>query len=126
MRIQAKKISATPKPFELCAQGLCFKGEIFAKEKGLFCIDASLKGQIELICDRSGEEFLQEIDEKLVLYIADGFWDIQSQRFDALDVIECFDGFVDLDSILQSEIESIKLDYHNKGDHYDSAKETSK
>lgn len=116
MRIQARKISSAPKAFELHSQGLCFKGEIFAKDRGLFCIDAHLAGEIALICDRSGEEFLQSIDEKLVLYIADGLWDTQSQRFEAFDVIECFDGFIDLDSILQSEIESIKLDYHSKGD----------
>lgn len=134
MQIQTRKITSTPKAFEVCADGLCLAGEIYAKERGLFCIDARLQGELELICDRSGEPFMQAIDEMLVLYISDGFWDTQSQRsgafdtgaLDALDVIECFDGLIDLDSILQSEIESIKLDYHYKGEYHGSPKETSK
>lgn len=133
MQIQTRKISSAPKAFEVCMQGLCLKGELYAKNRGLFCLEAKLVGEIELVCDRSGETFIQAIDEALVLYISDGFWDTQSQRtgacettaLDALDVIECFDGLIDLDSILQSEIESIKLDYHYKGEHHGSAKETS-
>lgn len=125
MQIQTRKISAAPKAFEVCAHGLRLKGELYAKERGLFCLEAKLEGEIKLICDRSGEAFMQAIDEALVLYISDGFWDTQSQRFEAFDVIECFDGFIDLDSILQSEIESIKLDYHYKGEYHGSAKETS-
>ena len=89
-------------------------GEISAKSGNLFYLQARLAGDLKLVCDRSGEEFLQKIDEELVLYISDGMWDIQSQNFETFDVIEFFDGFIDLDYILESEIESIQSDYHIK------------
>lgn len=48
------------------------------------------------------------------MHISDGLWDTQSQSldFDNLDIIESFNGFIDLSEILRSEVESIKLDYH--------------
>lgn len=48
------------------------------------------------------------------MHISDGLWDTQSQSldFDNLDVIESFNGFIDLSEILRSEVESIRLDYH--------------
>ncbi len=114
MRIEARKIFRTPKVFEVSSEGLCLSGHIIHKQGGLFCLEGRLVGEILLICDRSGEEFLHKVDEDLVLYISDGFWDTQSQRFESLDIIEFFDGFIDLDYILRSEIESIRLGYHTK------------
>ncbi len=116
MRIQARKISSTPKSFSLQKDGISLNGYIKEVQKGLFILQGKLSGKISLICDISGEEYDKELDEDLVLHISDGLWDMQSQSLDTFDVIEFFDGFIDLDFILQSEIESIKLDYHHKGE----------
>ncbi len=119
MRIQARKIYSTPKSFSLEKDGVRLRGELKeAKQskKGLFILQGRLEGKIKLVCDISGEEYEKELDEELVLYISDGLWDTQSQSLDTFDVIEFFDGFIDLDFILQSEIQSIKLDYHHKGE----------
>ncbi|PAF43755.1 hypothetical protein [Helicobacter sp. 11S03491-1] len=116
MKIEMRKITQVPKSFCMENQGLRLEGEIYRKSSNLFLMDAYLKGSLELICDRSGDAFIKNFDESLVLYISDGIWNIQNQRLkpDDFDVIEFFDGFIDMGYILESEIESIKADYHTK------------
>lgn len=116
MKIEFKKITATPKSFSLESEGVVFCGEVSRISARLFEIKARLGGEITLICDLSGEEYQQPLDESLVLYISNGVWDTQSQSdlMTEFDVIEFFDGFIDFEYILQSEINSIKMDYHIK------------
>lgn len=116
MKIEFKKITATPKSFLLESEGVVFSGEVKRISSKLFEINAHLGGEITLVCDLSGEEYQEALDEPLVLYISNGVWDMQSQSdlMADFDVIEFFDGFIDFEYILQSEINSIKMDYHIK------------
>lgn len=116
MKIEFKKIAATPKSFSLESEGVVFSGEVSRISSKLFEIKAHLGGEITLVCDLSGEEYQKALDESLVLYISNGVWDTQSQSdlMTDFDVIEFFDGFIDFEYILQSEINSIKMDYHIK------------
>lgn len=116
MKIEFKKITATPKSFSLESEGVVFSGEVSRISSKLFEIKAHLGGEIALVCDLSGEEYQKALDESLVLYISNGVWDTQSQSdlMTDFDVIEFFDGFIDFEYILQSEINSIKMDYHIK------------
>ncbi len=116
MKIEFKKISATPKSFSIESEGVVFSGEVSRIYSKLFEIKAHLGGEITLVCDLSGEEYQKALDESLVLYISNGVWDTQSQSdlMTDFDVIEFFDGFIDFEYILQSEINSIKMDYHIK------------
>lgn len=111
-----RKITQTPKHFAVMVDELELEGEISRVNSKLFYLKASLKGEMILSCDMSGEDFSKEFNEPLVLYISDGFWDMQSQKSDLDDfnVVEFFEGFIDLEHILKSEIESIKSDYHTK------------
>lgn len=116
MKIAIKKISTEPKDIALERDGIIMEGKLYRLDSTLLKLESSLRGQIELICDRSGEAYMQALDMPLVLYISDGLWDMQSQskKLDSFEVIEFFDGFVDLGYILESEITSIKSDYHIK------------
>ena len=116
MKIEMRKITQVPKPFLLECNGLVLQGEIYREKQNIFRMEALLNGRLELICDHSGDIFLKDIHEPLVLRISDGVCNMQSQNFrlDDMDVIEFFDGFVDIEYILKSEIESIKSDYHIK------------
>lgn len=116
MKIQMRKITQTPKHFNIIAEKIALEGEVSRINSKIFSVKARLKGEMMLSCDMSGECFCKEFDEPLVLYISDGLWDVQSQKpkLDNFDVIEFFDGFIDLKRILESEIESIKSDYHIK------------
>lgn len=116
MKISMRKISSAPKDIALNIDGVNLEGRIYRLDSQLLRLESRIYGELELICDNSGEEYLHKLDEPLVLYISDGIWDTQSQnkKLESFEVIEFFDGFVDLHYILESEIESIRSDYHTK------------
>lgn len=126
MKIAFKKLAkSTPKEFECLQNGadgklenaLKLSGSLVRLDSQIVKLEGTLRGDLELICARSGESFIKTFNEPLVLYISDGLWDTQSQSvLDSFDVIEFFDGFIDVDFILYSEIESTKSDYHIKGE----------
>ncbi|RDU73373.1 hypothetical protein CQA66_01525 [Helicobacter aurati] len=91
-------------------------GNIERVSPKLVKFQGKLYAKLELICVKSGEPFYKVIEQDLTLYFSDGIWNIQSQTLaiESLDVIEFFDGFIDFDFVLKSEIESIRLDYNVK------------
>ncbi|CAE10993.1 conserved hypothetical protein [Wolinella succinogenes] len=115
MRIDFKKITREPKKFSLSAFGCDMEGSIQKIEVNLFQVDAKLRGEIELICDRSGEEYTQKLDEELNLKVSDGLYTPGSEEED-FDVMEFFGGQLDMEELLASELESIRLSYHVKED----------
>lgn len=123
MKIEFRKIAFEPKNFALNLKDsdfdIAIKGTILRTSDDLIKIDSHLSGEIQLICDRSGEEFMKDLDLHLVLFAKNGKWskkkhESYSESDENLAVIEIFDNFVDLDAIFLGEIESIKLDYHTK------------
>lgn len=119
-----RKVSSSPKDIalsidnegETITEYITLKGQIKRIDSQILQLSGSISGQLELVCDNSGEMYAETINYPLVLYISDGIWDSQSQskRLDSFDVIEFFDGFIDLHYILESEITSIRSDYHTK------------
>lgn len=115
MKISFQKITNQPKNFSLQKEGILFEGNVIRVNQSLYKITSTISGEIALVCDRSGEDFLKCIQEDLTLLISNGIWDKQSQdRGNELDIIEFFDGFIDFEYILQSEISSIQMQYHIK------------
>lgn len=127
VRIEFRKITEKPKQIHLIYDDkqseimleneyIELQGEIMRQDSRLVVFRGSIKGNLELICSLSGNEFDAKIDESLVLYFSDGIWESQSQSkaINSLDVIEFFDGFIDFDFVLTSELESIRLDYNIK------------
>ena len=119
-----RKISSSPKDIALSIDNegktiteyITLKGQIKRIDSQILQLNGNISGQLELVCDNSGEMYAETINYPLVLYISDGIWDSQSQskRLDSFDVIEFFDGFIDLHYILESEITSIRSVYHTK------------
>lgn len=117
MKIEFKKISSIPKSFLVSIGDMHLQGEIRRIGERLFRLEAVLKGVIPLVCDRSGEEYHQSIEENLALFVSNGIWNKQSQNDgDVFDIVEFFEGFIDFEYILQSEINSIQTQYHVKGE----------
>lgn len=115
MRVAFAKITNQAKSFVFERENLKLECQIFRKSSKICVLQGSLSGTLSLVCSRSGEDFCKAIKEDLVLYISDGLWDMQSQsELDSFDVIEFFDGFIDIEKIFQTEVELIKLDYHFK------------
>ena len=100
-------------PFSLINDKVTFSGDLSVERNSPYVkLHGSLKGEILLVCDLSGEEFLKPLDEALDFYLSDGYVSLDSEHFD--DVIECKNGMIDLQEILQSELEMIRCDYHTK------------
>lgn len=119
MKIEVRKFSSEPKNFSLKLKENDFdirvNGSICRLSNGLLKIDSKIVGNINLICDRSGEEFVEELNRDIILFAKDGIWNNNHEDSD-FDVIEFFDSFIDLTSVFLGEVESIKLEYHIKGE----------
>ena len=109
MKIALIKVKSLEIPFEVKADSLSMSGFLKPKSKSLIQLDATIDGKLELSCDRCGEAFDEALHETLTLLVSDGAYEDINNDF---DIVECFDGFVNVDEILASEINLYKSDYH--------------
>jgi len=105
-----RKVTKRPLDFEVKSDEITFKGYLEYHEGKLILLKAKLKGSLEKPCDICAEEFRLEVDEDIEFFISDGLYEDDSSTL--LDVVESFDGNVDIDELLNSEIELIRSDYH--------------
>ena len=66
------------------------------------------------LCDRCSENFKLLVNERVEVFASDGLYE-DKEGEELLNVIEFFDGSIDIEAILQSEIEAFKSDYHYCG-----------
>jgi uncharacterized metal-binding protein YceD (DUF177 family) len=108
MRIAFGKVNQTKKPFELTIDTISLKGSLVKRGYHRVLLDANLNGVIDLVCDRCGDEFKDNVNSSLNLTLSDEIIETQ----DDLDIIEFLDGVIDIEFIIQSEIASIQNSYH--------------
>ncbi len=108
MKIVFDKISSTAKPIELSSDGVLLEGTLKKSGYHQVTLDAQMSGSIELSCDRCGDTYNYNIDNKLQLKLSD----LVSEDKDDLDIIEFLDGEIDILYILQSEINTFKSTYN--------------
>jgi uncharacterized metal-binding protein YceD (DUF177 family) len=108
VKIVFDKIGSTAKPFELDLEGVKLEGTLKKSGSHQVTLDAQMSGCIELDCDRCGDTYNYDIDNKLQLRLSDHV----SEDKDDLDIIEFLDGEIDLSYILQSEINTFKNAYN--------------
>ena len=82
-------------PFALNLDGLNFNGELKRVNQNLVSCKGKIVGEMAHNCDRCGEDINLKLDEE--------------ENLD--DVVEFFDGFLNLEEVLTSEIEAFKSDY---------------
>lgn len=109
MKIAFAKIANNQIPFEIKKEDLKFSGNLKRISQNLIECKAGIKGYLAHNCDRCGEDIKLNLDENLKLIISDGIYKGSEENLD--DVVEFFDGFVDLDEVFISEIEAYKSDY---------------
>jgi len=91
---------------------LVLKG-ILDRKRELFSFQGSFQGEVKLVCDSCLEEYQEKVlDNECQLWFSDGEFIYPEHTEDKKDVIEFFDGFINFDEVIRSEVESIKLDYH--------------
>ena len=108
MKIVFDKIGSTAKPIELSSEGVKLEGTLKKSGYHQVTLDAHMSGSIELDCDRCGDTYNYDVDNKLQLRLSD----IVSENKDDLDIIEFLDGEIDISYILQSEINTFKNAYN--------------
>ena len=108
MKILFDKVGSSPKPIALKSQGVCLEGTLEKSGYHRVALNASLQGQVDLICDRCGKDYRQDIDQKLTLSLSDQV--IEDK--DDLDIIEFLDGVIDVTYIIESEINAIEGSFH--------------
>lgn len=106
MQIEFRKIAYTKSDFKITDDLLVCNGTFFKESGRIIRVDLTISGKTTIDCDICGDAFDLEIDEKQELKVSDGISE------EDLDIIECQNHMVDFDEIVQSEISSIKADYH--------------
>ncbi|MDD3344105.1 MAG: DNA-binding protein [Sulfurospirillaceae bacterium] len=114
MTIEFKKIPHSGIDFEVSHDGVMLKGNAIKSDKTMVTCKGRLLGNIEHACDRCAEVFTLLVDEDVEVLANDGLYEDQEGE-ELLNVIEFFDGSINFDTILQSELEALKSDYHYCG-----------
>jgi len=109
MKIEFKKVGFNKKEITISDENLLLEGDLSRDDSRLVDFDARLSGKVKVECIRCGEEFEVEVDEKLDLKLCDGVYRGSEKE---VDVIEFYEGVIDMDELLRSEKTSITLDYH--------------
>ena len=109
MKIVFKKIPQSGVDFKTSFETVRFYGTLEKKSKNLVRCSGKLEGTLTCQCDRCADEISLDIDEKIDILLSDGLYEASKEL---VEVIEFFDESVDLDIVLQSEVETLKSDYH--------------
>jgi len=109
MKIVFDKIGQSVKPFDLTVNNVRLEGTLAKSGYHQLRLEGRLEGQVELACDRCGNEYYYNMKSPLHLTLSDEVIETK----DDLDIIEFIDGVIDLEFIVQSEIASVQNSYHN-------------
>ena len=96
-------------PFELSSDGVKFSGVLKKISPNLVSCKGEIKGELAHNCDRCGDDINLKLNEDVNLILSDGIYKDKEENLD--DAVEFFDGFVNLEEVLTSEIEAFKSDY---------------
>lgn len=108
MKLEFKKILNVPKSFSFEKENVSFVGSLKKVKNSLIEIDGFIKADVLLVCDRCGEEYQEKFDSEVKLFASEGLF---LEDLDEI-VYEFHEGYIDLNEIVYSEIESLKSDYH--------------
>ena len=109
MKIEFRKVPQTPKELEVEYNSVKIEGTFCKISQSLVKVDAELKGSTDVDCCRCGATEMIEVDEELHLLLSDGVYNKDESEY---LVIEVENNLIDFDEIIESELNSIKSDYH--------------
>ena len=111
MKVMLRKVTSTPLDFVVKSNDVTFKGYLEYYKGKLILLKANVSGPLLTQCDICANEIAMKVDENIEYFISDGLYEDDGGV--NLDVVESFDGSVDIEELLNSEIELIKSDYHS-------------
>ena len=109
MKIEFRKAPQTSKELEIDYNSVKIEGTFCKISQSLVKVDAVLKGSTDIDCCRCGITEVIEVDEELHLLLSDGVYKRDESEY---LVIEVENGLIDFNEIIESELNSIKSDYH--------------
>lgn len=109
MKIELRKVPQLPKELEVIYNSVKIEGTFCRISPSLVKIDGVLSGNTHIDCCRCAESEIIEVDEELKLLVSDGLY---KKDEDEYLVIEIENGLIDFDEIIESELNSIRSDYH--------------
>lgn len=114
MQIEFKKIPTTGVSFEVSLEDITVVGNATKIDKTMVRLDGTMRGTVAHACDRCATEFALSVNERVEVFASDGLYEDKSGE-DLLNIVEFFDGSINFDTILQSELEALRSDYHYCG-----------
>lgn len=107
MRVKFSDIKKENFNFVVEQNGVTFSGVAKKHSHNSVKCSGKIVGATSHLCDRCSDEFLLPIDEEVEVIASDGVTSSSTLE----NIVEFFDGFVDFEEILISELESYKSDY---------------
>ena len=109
MKIEFRKVPQTTKELVVDYNSVKIEGTFCKISQSLVKVDAVLLGNTDIDCCRCGITEVIEVDEELHLLLSDGVYNKDESEY---LVIEVENNLIDFDEIIESELNSIKSDYH--------------
>ena len=109
MKIEFKKLPSTPQDLLVESDSVKIEGTFCKISQSLAKIDAVLIGNTDVDCSRCGITEDVIVDEKLDFLLSDGIF--KNDECEDL-VIEVDNSTIDFDELIESELASIKSEYH--------------
>ncbi|QKF58477.1 hypothetical protein [Aliarcobacter lanthieri] len=110
MKIEFKKVPNDLKELKTEFNSVKIEGTFCRISSSLVKIEAKLSGNIKVDCSRCAELETLTLNEELKLILSDGLF--KGEEKDEFLVIEVENSLIDFDEIIESELNSIKSDYH--------------
>ena len=109
MKIEFRKVPQINKELEFDYNSVKIEGTFCKISQSLVKVDAVLKGSTDIDCCRCGITEVIEVDEELQLLLSDGLYKGDESEY---LLIEVENSLIDFNEIIESELNSIKSDYH--------------
>ena len=109
MKIEFKKLPFTEKEFSNEFDSVKLEGTFCKISATLAKVKSTLVGNTVVECCRCGKDYAIKIDEELDFLLSDGVY--ENDELEEL-VFEVENSTIDFDQICESELTSIKSDYH--------------
>ncbi len=108
MKIAFAKVNRSPGDFRYDKGELDFFGKLSRIDAHQVRLEGTIEGEVEWECDRCGASFSEPLHHPLALRLSDRPLPVGAD----LDTVEFLDGIIDIPALMESEIASIRSEYH--------------
>jgi uncharacterized metal-binding protein YceD (DUF177 family) len=110
MKIEFRKVPLQESEFEIVSDSVKFSGTLSKISQKLAKVSAQIVGTFTVECCKCGKQIELELNEDVDLLVSDGIYSSTDDEENI--VIEVENHIIDFDDILNSELESLRSEYH--------------